>query len=76
MDQRWRVVITTVDGRNLLWRKNDRVHSLSQELGPVWVANFRPAVFQVLPDGALVPRGSAAEAADVANVALEPDGAG
>jgi hypothetical protein len=72
MDHRWRVVITTADGRTLRWRKNDRVHSLSPELGPIWIANFRPGVFQVLADGSLVPRGTPG-ASDVAAVALEAD---
>ncbi|MBA3710230.1 MAG: hypothetical protein H0W83_15575 [Planctomycetes bacterium] len=73
MDHRWRVVIITVDGRRLAWRKNDRIHTLSPELGPLWIANFKPAVFQVLSDGSLVPRGSSPDAVDVATVELEAD---
>lgn len=69
---RWRIAITTADGRRLLWRKGGRVHTLSPELGPVWVANFRPSVFQALDDGSLVPRGTPG-AVDVASVAMEPD---
>ncbi len=71
--RRWRVMITTVDGRRLRWRKGGQPHSLSPELGPVWVANFRPAVFQVLGDGTLIPRGSADGASDVLKVELEAD---
>jgi hypothetical protein len=63
--------ITTADGRQLLWHKAGRHHQLPDELGPMWVANFKPALFQVLPDGSIVPRG-ATGAADIATVALEP----
>lgn len=63
--------ITTADGRQLHWHKAGRRHQLPTELGPMWVANFKPALFQVLPDGAIVPRGTAG-AVDIAAVALEP----
>lgn len=65
------VRITTADGRQLHWHKAGRRHQLPAELGPMWVANFKPALFQVMPDGAIVPRG-ATGAADIATVALEP----
>jgi hypothetical protein len=67
---RWRVVIIAADGRRLHWRKADKVHTLSWELGPTWIANFKRAVFQVMPDGSLVPRGQPG-AADIAAVELE-----
>lgn len=63
--------ITTADGRQLHWHKTGRRHQLPTELGPMWVANFKPALFQVMPDGAIVPRGTAG-AVDIAAVALEP----
>jgi len=68
---RWHVAIITSDGRRLRWHKQGRAHTLPAELGPVWVANFKPALFQVMPDGALVARGADAHAADIAQVALE-----
>ena len=70
MDQRWIVVIATVDGRTLHWRKGGAVHTLSPELGPIWIANFKPALFQVLDDGSIVARGSAG-AVDIREVTLE-----
>ena len=70
--QRWYVRVTTVDGDQVYWHKAGRRHSLSPELGPVWVREFKPAVFQVLPDGRFVPRGSDPRAVDVARVELEP----
>ena len=69
---RWYIRITTVDGQELYWHKAGVKHSLSPELGETWVANFKPELFQVLPDGRFVPRGSDARAVDVATVALEP----
>jgi hypothetical protein len=69
---RWRIAITAADGRRVHWRKAGRIHTLSFELGPTWVANFQPGIFQVLGDGSLVPRGTPG-AVDVAQVDLEPD---
>jgi hypothetical protein len=69
--QRWRIAITTADGRRLHWVKAGKVHTLAPELGPMWIANFKPAVFQVAPDGSFVPRGTPG-AVDIASVELEP----
>jgi len=68
---RWHVLIITSDGRRLRWHKQGKAHALPAELGPVWVANFKPALFQVMPDGALVARGADAQASDIARVELE-----
>ena len=70
---RWRVVITTINGASVRWRKAGAVHTLSPELGQMWVQNFKPALFQVMPDGHIVPRGSDPKAVDIAGVALEAD---
>lgn len=71
MTTRWHIRIHAVDGTVCWWVKAGRIHSLSPDLGPVWVANFRPEVFQVLPDGQLVPRGTPG-AVDVQRVELVP----
>jgi hypothetical protein len=68
MDDRWRIRITTIDGRTMPWRKSGQIHSLAPELGPVWLANFKPDLFQVLPDGHIVPRGADPKAVDIAKV--------
>jgi hypothetical protein len=70
---RWRIRITTVTGAEVLWRKGGVVHSLAPELGTMWVTNFKPALFQVMPDGAIVPRGADPRAVDIAAVALDPE---
>jgi hypothetical protein len=69
---RWRVAITTADGLRVHWRKADRTHTLSWELGPVWIASIKKAIFQVMPDGSIVARGLPG-AADIASVELEPE---
>jgi hypothetical protein len=73
MNERRRMVLVTVDGRRLLWHKGGRIHDLAPELAPVWVASFKPALFQVLPDGHIVPRGSDPKAVDIQSVAIAND---
>jgi hypothetical protein len=68
---RWYVLITTADGRQLHWHRAGARHSLAAALGPLWVANFKPALFQVTCDGAIIPRGSQADALEIVAVALE-----
>jgi len=65
------VRITTTDGQELYWHKGGQRHVLSPDLGPRWVQHFQPVLFQVLPDGNFVPRGSHPDAIDVERVALE-----
>ena len=55
---RYRIRLTTVDGRILHWVKGGQIHSLDERLGPMWVQNFKPQFFQVAADGQLVPRGT------------------
>jgi hypothetical protein len=71
-EPRWRIRLTLVDGTTVLWRRAGVVHTLSETLGPVWAANFKPALFQALPDGEIVPRGGSPRAIDIAAVAVEP----
>jgi hypothetical protein len=70
---RLRILLTAADGRVVPWRKQERIHTLPAELAHTWVANFKPGLFQMLPDGAIVPRGSDARALDIAAVAVAPD---
>jgi hypothetical protein len=55
---RFRVRLTTADGRIRHWVKAGQIHSLDERLAPIWIANFKPAMFQVADDGQLVPRGT------------------
>jgi hypothetical protein len=67
---RWHVLITTADGRRLFWHRAGARHTLAAALGPLWVANFKPALFQVTAEGAIIPRGSQADALEIAAVEL------
>jgi hypothetical protein len=67
------VCLITADGTRLLWHKGGRPHTLDERLGPLWVQNFKPAIFQVLPDGQLVSRGTVG-AVDVIAWELTPEG--
>lgn len=56
----------------MLWRKGGAVHTLAPELGPMWVQHFKPELFQVLPDGHIVPPGTDPKASPIAKVELDP----
>jgi len=71
-DPRQQICLTTADGRTLRWHKAGRVHDLPAELAQHWVAHFQPALFQVLPDGHIVPRGADPKAMDIIQVAIAP----
>ncbi len=73
MEPRQAIVITTTDGREVRWHKGGKPHSLTAELAPVWVANFKPGLFQIAADGQIVPRGTAG-AVDIAAVRAEAAG--
>lgn len=71
-DARHRIGLTTSDGRQLLWNKAGRVHDLPADLAAHWVAHFQPSLFQVMPDGSIVPRGADPKAVDIVRVAVAP----
>ncbi len=62
-----RIRLTLVDGRTVWWHKGGQIHTLPPELAPIWVTHFKPAIFQAMPDGGIVPRG-APGAVDIAKV--------
>jgi hypothetical protein len=70
---RLRILLTAADGRVLPWRKQGRINTLPEALAATWVANFKPGLFQMLGDGAIVPRGSEPGAVDIVAVASAPD---
>jgi hypothetical protein len=73
---RWFVLITIAGGGTLYWHRAGVRHSLSPALGPQWVAHFKPDLFQAMPDGAIVPRGSQPGGLEILAVALEAAGTG
>jgi len=70
---RLRILLTAADGRVLPWKKQGRLNTLPEALAATWVANFKPALFQMLGDGSIVPRGSDPAAVDIVAVATVPD---
>ncbi len=69
-EPRWHVLITTADGRQLYWHRAGARHTLAAALGPVWIDNFKPALFQITAAGAIVPRGQQADALEIVAVTL------
>lgn len=74
--QRWHVLITAADGRRLFWHRAGARHTLAAALGPLWIANFKPALFQVTAEGAIIPRGTLADALEISAVELAPAAGG
>ena len=61
---RYKILITTEDGDTLYWNKRGGIHIVDEDVARIFVANFKPELFQVLPDGSLrgsPPKGSPLE---------------
>jgi hypothetical protein len=71
--ERYKIKITTESGRELYWVKRGQVHTLSRDLAEIWVKNFKPAIFQVTPDGELAPPSPGVTTFPIARVEMEPD---
>ena len=67
----YRILITTIDDRQIYWHKNGVLHQLSLQLGPTWVAHFNKDIWLVTPQGAFVPPGADPSALAIKSVALE-----
>ena len=52
---RFKIRLTTTDGDVLYWHKRGRVHTVEADVARIFVANFRPELFEVRPDGTLTP---------------------
>lgn len=53
--RRYKIKITTLDGQIFLWHKRGALHTVEEDVANVFVANFKPELFQVRPDGSLTP---------------------
>lgn len=69
--RRFKIKITTTDGRALYWRKRDQLHTVEEDVADVFVANFKPSLFQAKPDGTLAPP-EAGVTIPIAKVEKEP----
>lgn len=53
--RRYKIKITTKDGRTFHWHKRGQLHTVEEDVATIFVANFKPELFQVRPDGSLSP---------------------
>ena len=53
--RRYKIKLTTEDGRVLYWRKRGEIHLLEEDVADIFVARFQPELFQVRSDGTLTP---------------------
>ena len=51
----FKIRITTVGGETLYWHKRGRLHTVEEDVADIFVASFKPELFQVRPDGSLSP---------------------
>lgn len=51
--RRYKIKITAEDGRTFYWHKRGQIHTVEEDVATIFVANFKPGLFQVLPDGSL-----------------------
>jgi len=52
---RFKIRITTTDGRTFFWCKRGQVHRVEEDVADHFVAGFQPRLFQVRDDGTLHP---------------------
>jgi len=53
--RRFKIRITTEDGAVVYWHKRGELHLVEEDVARIFVANFKPELFQALPDGHLTP---------------------
>ena len=69
--QRYKIKVTTQDGRVFYWHKRGELHTVEEDVANVFVANFKPELFQVREDGTLSPP-SPGETFPIKSVEKEP----
>ena len=68
--RRFKIKVTTEDGRVFYWHKRGQLHVVDEDVAALFIANFKPALFQVKPDGTLAPP-SAGETFPIRTVEME-----
>ncbi len=53
--RRFKIRITTESGDVVYWHKRGELHTVEEDVARIFVANFKPELFQALPDGHLTP---------------------
>ena len=69
---RYKIRITTEDGDTLYWNKRGGIHIVDEDVAQIFVANFKPELFQVLPDGSLTPP-APGRTKQIVKVEMEPE---
>ena len=54
-ETRYKIKITAEDGQTFYWHKRGQLHTVESDVAEIFVANFKPELFQVRPDGSLHP---------------------
>ena len=53
--RRYKIKVTTLEGQVFYWHKRGQLHTLEEDVASIFVANFKPELFQVREDGTLSP---------------------
>lgn len=70
-EPRYKIRITTDDGRELFWHKRGRLHVVDEDVARAFVANFKPELFQVTEEGSFEPP-APGRTTPVVKVEMEP----
>lgn len=57
----FKIQLTTSDGQIFYWHKMGKLHTIPEDLANIWVAKFKPEIFQVTAAGELVAVGRTPE---------------
>ena len=50
-ERRYKIRVTTEDGKVLYWHKGGQLHVIDEDVARIFVANFKPEIFEVRADG-------------------------
>ncbi len=68
----YKIRITTEDGKTLYWNKRGGIHIVDEDVARIFVAHFKPELFEVLPDGSLTPP-APGRTKQIVKVEMEPE---
>ena len=69
--QRFRIKVTTADGRELYWHKQGQIHTVEEDVADTFIARLNRDAFEILPDGHMTPP-VAGESLRIAGLEKEP----
>lgn len=53
----FKIKVTTIDGKEIFWRKQGEIYLLPAELADTWIAKFKPQFFEITSAGEMVGAG-------------------